>query len=114
MEESTYWYTGSYSFTFEGTSGGTTESVDLIMNVFTNSVNPAVLTSPSNGAIGTNSDVDLMWNGSPNTQDYFVEISTQSDFSTIFDSATVQTTLPLHRRRRPWSGDSRGVRRLNW
>ncbi|MEH6537024.1 MAG: reprolysin-like metallopeptidase [Psychroserpens sp.] len=84
---------GSYSFTFEGTSGGTTESVDLIMNVFTNSVNPAVLTSPSNGAIGTNSDVDLMWNGSPNTQDYFVEISTQSDFSTIFDSATVQTTL---------------------
>ncbi|WP_299333476.1 reprolysin-like metallopeptidase [uncultured Psychroserpens sp.] len=83
---------GSYPFTFEGNSGGINQTVDLTLNVLSNSLSSAVLTSPANGALGLDDEVDLMWTGDANAQDYLVEISTQSNFASIFDSATVQST----------------------
>lgn len=84
--------TGSYPFTFEGTSGGITKTVDLIMNVYSDVVDSAILTAPSNGQSDVSTEVDLTWNGSANAQDYFIEISEDNTFATVFDSATVQTT----------------------
>ena len=81
---------GSYPFTFEGTSGGITKTVDLILNIFENNVSQPVLTMPADGANDQSTQIDLMWNGSANVQNYFVEIAEDINFTSIFDSATVQ------------------------
>lgn len=86
---------GSYPFTLQGTSGTTTQSVDLIMNIYSNSVDSAVLSLPSNGAVDLSTELELIWTGSDNAQEYLVEISTNSNFTTIVDSETVETTSYL-------------------
>ena len=83
---------GSYPFTFEGTSGSTTQSVDLIMNVYSNSVDSVILTTPTNGAVNQSTATELMWTVNENAQDYFVEISTDMNFTTIVDDATIEST----------------------
>lgn len=83
---------GTYPFTFQGASGGLIKTVDLVINVYSNALSSAILTSPSDNSTDLSSEVELLWTGSTNAQDYVVEISDQVDFSTIFDSATVQTT----------------------
>ena len=82
---------GSYPFTFQGTSGSITQSVDLIMNVYNDSVNSAILSSPSNGAVDLSTAPELMWTGSDNAQDYLVEVASDINFTTIVDSGTVQS-----------------------
>jgi subtilisin-like proprotein convertase family protein len=84
--------TGSYPFTFEGTSGTITRSVDLIMNIYNDSVAAALPTAPANGAIDQSTEPELTWTGSDNAQDYFVEVSSDISFTTIVDSGTVQST----------------------
>lgn len=84
--------TGNYPFTLEGVSGAITQTVNLEMNVYSATVAPAVLTSPSDGATGVSLEADLMWNGSDNAQEYFVEVSTEANFASITESATVQGT----------------------
>lgn len=83
---------GSYPFTFQGNSGTNSQSLDLIMNVYNNSVDSAILTFPSNGAVDLSTEPELTWTGSDNAQDYLVEISTNSNFTAIVDSETVQAT----------------------
>lgn len=84
--------TGSYPFTFQASSGGTTQSEDLIMNVFSSSVAAVNLLSPLDGSVGINSQPELTWTASGNAQDYFVEVSSDINFTAIVDSGTVQTT----------------------
>ncbi|WP_052503436.1 reprolysin-like metallopeptidase [Lacinutrix sp. Hel_I_90] len=83
---------GSYDFTIEGTSGTLTKSADATLNVFSSTINTVTLISPSNGAIDISADGDLIWNGDVNAEDYFVEVASDAGFSTIVESATVQTT----------------------
>ena len=83
---------GSYMFTFDGVSGGTSQTIDLMMNVYNDTFGSTTLVQPLDNATDLGSEVDLTWNGSDNAQDYLVEISTQANFSSIFDSATVQVT----------------------
>lgn len=83
---------GSYPFTFVGTSGGVSQSVDLIMNVYNDLVDAAILTSPSDGAIDQSSEPELMWTGTDNSQNFFVEVASDMNFTTIVDSGTAQTT----------------------
>ncbi|MBR9845276.1 MAG: T9SS type A sorting domain-containing protein [Algicola sp.] len=83
---------GSYSFMFEGTSGAISQSVDLTMHVYNDSVSAATLLSPSDGAIDLSTEPELTWTGSDNAQDYFVEVASDVNFTTIVDSGTVQTT----------------------
>ncbi|SDR69045.1 Por secretion system C-terminal sorting domain-containing protein [Formosa sp. Hel1_31_208] len=84
--------TGSYPFTFEGISGTNTKTVDLILNIFNDTITPAVLTMPANTAVDVSAEVEFMWNASANAQDYLIEIASDSNFTAIIDSANVQTT----------------------
>ncbi|WP_051229693.1 reprolysin-like metallopeptidase [Psychroserpens burtonensis] len=83
--------TGNYSFSFEGSSGGITKSVDLVLNVYSDTLNSSILALPANGAIDVPSDGMLTWNLDDNAEEYLVEVSNNASFGTIVESATVLT-----------------------
>ena len=85
--------TGSYPFSFEGTSGSITQSIDLVMNVYNDSVAAATLSSPADGATDQSTALELLWTGTENVQDYFVEVASDINFTAIVDSGTVQSTV---------------------
>lgn len=84
--------TGSYPFSFEAVSGSISKTVDLTLNIFSDSINPVVLNTPNNSAVGISTGVEFTWNAANNAQDYLIEIATDSNFTAIVDSNTVQTT----------------------
>ncbi|RAJ15008.1 zinc-dependent metalloprotease [Olleya aquimaris] len=82
---------GNYTFTLQGTSGSITKTVDLSFNVFSSTLNPVTLSSPANGTVDVPANGDLVWIADSNAVDYLVEISSDSGFGTIVESASVQT-----------------------
>lgn len=83
--------TGNYSFSFEGSSGGITKSVDFVLNVYSDTLSSSILALPANGAIDVPSDGMLTWNLDDNAEEYLVEVSNNASFETIVESATVLT-----------------------
>ena len=83
--------TGNYSLSFEGSSGGITKSVDLVLNVYSDTLNSSILALPVNGAIDVPSDGMLTWNLDDNAEEYLVEVSNNASFGSIVESATVLT-----------------------
>ncbi|MFT5849029.1 reprolysin-like metallopeptidase, partial [Psychroserpens sp.] len=83
--------TGSYSFSFTGTSGGLSKTVDLTLNVYSDTLNSSILALPENGAIDVQSDGMLTWNLDDNAEEYLVEVSNNASFGSIIESATVLT-----------------------
>lgn len=84
--------TGTYPLVFEATSGALTSTVNFDLNIFNDTITPVTLTTPGNTAIDVSAEVEFMWNAAANAQDYFIEIATDNGFTSIVDSATVQTT----------------------
>jgi subtilisin-like proprotein convertase family protein len=83
--------TGSYSFSFTGTSGGLSKTVDLTLNIYSDTLNSSILALPENGAIDVQSDGMLTWNLDDNAEEYLVEVSNNASFGSIIESATVLT-----------------------
>ena len=84
--------TGSYPFTFEGVSGSLSQSVNLVLNVYNDSISPVMLTSPSDGATDLSTQPELVWTADDNAQEYFIEVASDMNFNTIIDNNTVQNT----------------------
>lgn len=82
---------GSYTFELVGTSGSIVKTTIVTLNVFSGTVNTAVLATPTNGATNVNANATLTWNADVNVQDYFVEIASDAAFTAIVNSATVGT-----------------------
>ncbi|AEH00611.1 reprolysin-like metallopeptidase [Lacinutrix sp. 5H-3-7-4] len=82
---------GPYSIVLEGTSGTITKSVDGTFNVFSSTINPTTLVSPANGAVDVAADGDLIWDIDVNAENYLVVVATDSGFTSIVETATVQT-----------------------
>lgn len=83
---------GSYPITFTATSGAVSQSSDLLLNVFSSTIAIPNLVSPLSGALGVSLDTELSWAGDVNAENYLVEISTDLNFASVNESATVQTT----------------------
>ena len=83
--------TGSYLLVVTGTSGAIMKSTNITMNVFASTLDTPTLITHSNGAVDVPADETLTWSVSSNTEDYLVEIATDSGFSNIVTSTTVQT-----------------------
>ncbi|MCH7523688.1 MAG: proprotein convertase P-domain-containing protein [Bacteroidetes bacterium] len=83
---------GSYTITAVGTAPSATNSTDVTLNVFNSSINPTTLNSPTDNAVDVSANVQLNWTADDNALDYFVEVATDSGFTNIVDSATLQTT----------------------
>ncbi|MBN8641343.1 MAG: T9SS type A sorting domain-containing protein [Flavobacteriales bacterium] len=89
---------GSYTFELVGTSGSIVKTANVTLNIFSGTVNTAILATPADGATNINANVTLTWNADANVQDYLVEIATDAAFTAIINSTTVGTnmyTVPL-------------------
>lgn len=83
---------GTYPFTINGVSGGTTRSVNLDLSLYDQVPSGTTLVDPADGATGVSSiSTYFEWNAVADAADYVFELSDKSDFSNIVDTATVDT-----------------------
>ncbi|WP_340066491.1 reprolysin-like metallopeptidase [Ascidiimonas aurantiaca] len=87
--------TGSYSFTITGTSGALVQNLSFDLNVSEDSLSPATLLAPANGATDVFFDVALQWQEDPLAETYLLEIATDATFSAPLVSAGVIDTSYL-------------------
>ena len=83
---------GTYSVGISGSNGIEIETRMKQLTVYSPIVQPLVLTSPVSGQNSVAVSVFLNWNSNVNVENYNLQVSNQSDFSTFF--ANVNTTAP--------------------
>ena len=83
---------GNYTVTAVGTAPSATNGTDVNLTVFSSTINATTLSSPTNNAINVLVNTPLSWIADENASNYFVEVATDSGFTNIVDSATVETT----------------------
>ena len=84
--------TGGYTVTAIGTAPSSVYNTDVILNVFSSTINTVTLSSPTDNAVNVSTNVQLSWVADDNAQDYLVEVATDPGFTNNVDSATLQTT----------------------
>ncbi len=82
---------GTYGITINANGGGQSQQSSIELIVTGNITSPPSLQSPSNGDNQV-SIYDFTWSNNPNASEYEIEISTNSQFSNIIESATLNTT----------------------
>ncbi|AXG69385.1 metallo-peptidase family M12B Reprolysin-like protein [Kordia sp. SMS9] len=79
----------TYLFAAQGTSGGTTRSADLTLNVFPSSLPPVTLVSPSDNSTNLPTNSNFSWSVNTLSDGYLIEIATDAGFTNIIESTTV-------------------------
>ncbi|WP_087491743.1 MULTISPECIES: reprolysin-like metallopeptidase [unclassified Winogradskyella] len=82
---------GNYPITIqgEGQTTSATETFDVLLNVFDNTIGNVNLISPTNGARNQSANQLLSWDALSSASQYDIEISTTPDFAVLAESATV-------------------------
>ena len=80
---------GSYPFTITGTSGPLVQNLSFDLNVSEDTLSPATLLAPANGATDVFFNVALQWEEDPLAETYLIEIATDAAFS----APTVSTSV---------------------
>ena len=83
---------GDYTVTVTGTSGAITKSVDFPLTFFTQPAETPALDSPLNGANSTPLQPVFTWEASDQASSYLFELATDSTFTNIVISQTVDGT----------------------
>jgi subtilisin-like proprotein convertase family protein len=90
---------GNYTFNITGTSGVSSSTAALGLNVVGSIASVPTLSSPADGATGVSVLAPLSWSASAGADTYYLEVATDAGFSTVVYSATVagtsHTTAPL-------------------
>ncbi|WP_211074041.1 reprolysin-like metallopeptidase [Aquimarina sp. MMG016] len=84
--------TGVYNFSLQGTSGSIVKSTDLSFNVYPEMLSPVTLSSPEDAASNISLTTELTWEANVTASNYFIEIATNQDFTTVIESSNVQAT----------------------
>ena len=82
---------GNYPFTIEGTSGTIVNSSIATLNVYDTNFAVPSLSAPVNGATEVAPETVFTWVADPNALEYDIEIASDPGFTTIVESATVDT-----------------------
>ncbi|MFX0555657.1 reprolysin-like metallopeptidase [Maribacter sp. CXY002] len=82
---------GSYPITVTSTSASITKQVTVILNVYDTTFSEVVLTTPEDGLQDASKELVLDWEANLASTLYDVEIATDNAFTTIIESATVNT-----------------------
>ena len=88
---------GEYQIVVTGTSGGTSKTVNLYLEVLNSTFATLTLTSPANLAFAQLNPVDLQWTADPAATVYDIEVATDIDFTNVIvtqTSATNSYSLP--------------------
>jgi subtilisin-like proprotein convertase family protein len=80
---------GLYTMTVTGTSGGTTKTVALYLEIRNSAFTTMTLTSPTNESFAQTTTVNLQWNADVAATNYDVEVATDIDFNSIFLTTNV-------------------------
>jgi subtilisin-like proprotein convertase family protein len=80
---------GSYSLLVTGTSGSIVKSITMPFQLYNSTFPASSLTSPANMATSQSNNLNLTWVANSNAASYDVQVSTVSDFSTIYSSGNV-------------------------
>jgi len=83
---------GTYTVTVTGTSGSITKSVDFGLTFFTAAASTPVLDNPGNGANSVPLQPVFTWDASDQASSYLFELATDSGFTNIVISETVEGT----------------------
>jgi len=81
---------GTHIVVVTGSYSGITKDKEVTINKYSSTVSNSVLTSPMNGTIDVEA-YSLEWDMDVNATSYFVEVASDSGFSTIVESDTVMT-----------------------
>lgn len=74
---------GEYTIGIVGNNGVETETRTRILKIYSATFEPVILTSPTNGFNGTSTIVNLDWQPNSNVENYRVQVSTSSAFTTL-------------------------------
>jgi len=84
---------GTYSVGISGSNGMEVETRLKQLRVYSATFQPSVLITPTNGQNSVASTAFLNWNADVNVETYNLQVSAQSDFSSLFtDTNTTETT----------------------
>lgn len=83
--------TGNYNISIDGTSTSASESVNVTLDILDDTFAASSLTSPADAAIDQPAATELMWAADSNASEYDVELATDAAFTTIVQTATVNT-----------------------
>ncbi|WP_338375861.1 reprolysin-like metallopeptidase [uncultured Flavobacterium sp.] len=83
---------GIYSMTVSGTSGATTKTVNLYLQIRNSAFSQMTLVSPADGAFALPTAFDLQWNADAAATNYYVEVATDIDFNSIFLTTNTTST----------------------
>lgn len=81
---------GFYNIGIVGNNGTETETRIKSLRVFSSTFTPITLTSPLNGFNGTPTSINLDWQDDINAENYLVQVSTNSSFSTTEVNQLIQ------------------------
>ena len=84
---------GDYPFTINATSGSSNGTLDLVLRIGSNALNSPNLIGPSDNETGIQLSPVLEWQEIVSTETYEVEISENSDFSSIIQSGQTSETF---------------------
>ncbi|HET8839804.1 MAG TPA: zinc-dependent metalloprotease family protein [Flavobacteriaceae bacterium] len=82
---------GSYVIAVTGTSPSVTKTVDVTLNIHNDSVAAVILSTPTDAETGVGLTPVFTWEENANAATYDIEISGDSGFTTIVQSASVAT-----------------------
>ncbi|MDX1829792.1 MAG: M12 family metallo-peptidase, partial [Lutibacter sp.] len=80
---------GNSQIAVTGTSTSVTKNTSVNLNVYTSNLAAPALSSPTNNEVGVLKPYTLNWNSNVNAINYDIEIATDSAFTNIVESATV-------------------------
>lgn len=83
---------GSYTIVVTGTSGATTKTVNLYLNIVNGNFGTQTLSTPANLATGVSTATSLTWPANAAASSYDVQVATDSGFTNIIASTTVTGT----------------------
>jgi hypothetical protein len=82
----------SYNIVITGTSATMERSTNVALNIANDVPAAVTLLDPPDGASGVDLSPELTWQDQPDASEYFLQIATDSDFTTVVYSQTVTGT----------------------
>ncbi|PCH77313.1 MAG: hypothetical protein COB98_03765 [Flavobacteriaceae bacterium] len=83
---------GRHDIQVVGTAATSSKTAKAVLTVFSTTINPPVLISPTDGSLGLIAPIELTWEPDTNAASYEYQLSTNASFTSLFYTAIVSGT----------------------